>query len=63
VTVPVEGAELLILTGNVVAQGESYVRGSWIRLPAGQYPEFVAGTHGATVYLKIGRLGETPIKV
>ncbi len=63
VTVPVEGAELLVLTGNVVAQGESYERGSWIRLPAGQYPEFVAGTHGATVYLKIGRLGETPIKV
>lgn len=61
-TVPVDGAELLVLTGHVVADGESYERGSWVRLPAGQYPEFVAGTHGTTVYLKIGRLGETPIK-
>jgi hypothetical protein len=62
-TAPVDGAEWLVLAGHVVADGESYERGSWVRLPAGQYPEFVAGTHGTTVYLKIGRLGETPIKV
>ncbi len=61
-TVPVDGAELLVLTGNVVVDGESYERGSWMRLPAGQYPEAVAGTPGTTLYLKIGRLGETPIE-
>jgi len=59
---PVEGAELLVLTGSVVADGESYGRGSWMRLPAGSYPGIVAGAHGTTLYLKRGRLGETPVK-
>lgn len=58
---PVDGAELLVLTGNVVADGKSYDRGSWMRLPAGQYPGIVAASHGTTLYLKIGRLGETPV--
>ncbi len=58
-TTPVDGAELLVLTGNVVMDGESYERGSWIRLPAGQYPGIVAGAHGTTFYLKIGHPGET----
>lgn len=57
---PVDGAELLVLTGDVVADGASYERGSWMRLPAGQYPGIVAGTQGTTVYLKTGRLGDTP---
>ncbi|MGB6007282.1 cupin domain-containing protein [Castellaniella sp.] len=57
---PVDGAELLVLSGNVVADGESYERGSWMRLPAGQYPGIVAATHGTTLYLKIARLGEMP---
>lgn len=61
-TEPVAGAELLILTGSVVADGETYERGSWIRLPAGQYPKIVAGTHGTTLYLKIGPLGEMPVE-
>lgn len=60
---PVDGAELLVLTGNVVADGESYERGSWMRLPAGHYPAIVAGTHGTTLYLKLGRLGETPVEL
>lgn len=60
-TAAVDGAELLVLTGNVVMDGESYERGGWIRLPAGQYPGIVAGAQGTTVYLKIGRLGETPV--
>lgn len=54
---PVDGAELLVLTGSVVVDGESYDRGSWMRLPAGRYPGIVAGTRGTTVYLKVGRLG------
>ncbi len=56
---PVDGAELLVLTGNLLLEGESYARGSWIRLPAGEYPELLAGTQGACLYLKVGRLGDT----
>jgi anti-sigma factor ChrR (cupin superfamily) len=52
---PVEGAELLVLAGDVVAAGQSLGAGGWIRLPEGHYPEIVAGALGATVYLKIGR--------
>jgi len=52
---------LLVLAGSVVADGETYEHGSWMRLPGGQYPEIVAGPHRATLYLKIGRLGETPV--
>jgi len=56
-TEPVIGAELLVLAGNVMADGESYGRGSWIRLPKGRYPGVLAGTHGTALYLKLGRLG------
>lgn len=58
---PVDGAELLVLAGHVVADGEACERGSWLRLPAGRYPAIAAGAHGTTVYLKIGRVGETPV--
>jgi len=54
----VDGAELLVLAGDVVADGQSYECGSWMRLPAGTYPEIVAGTQGATLYLKTGRLAD-----
>jgi len=59
---PVDGAELLVLSGRVVADGEPYERGSWMRLPAGRYPGIVAGAHDTTFYLKIGRLGEMPLQ-
>lgn len=46
---PVErGAELLVLVGTVTTGGQSYERGSWIRLPAGECREIAAGTQGAT---------------
>jgi anti-sigma factor ChrR (cupin superfamily) len=61
-TGPVDGAELLVLKGHVVADGESCERGSWLRLPAGRYPGIVAGTQGATLYLKLGRLGDMPVQ-
>lgn len=58
---PVDGAELLVLAGDLAADGQCYERGSWMRMPSGRYPEIVAGTSGATVYLKVGRLtGLTP---
>ena len=52
----VNGAELLILAGQLVAWGLPCGLGSWIRLPAAETPEIVAGTQGATLYLKTGAL-------
>ncbi|HYD61666.1 MAG TPA: cupin domain-containing protein [Noviherbaspirillum sp.] len=59
---PVNSAELLVLAGDVVAGEQSYERGSWIRLPAGEYPEFAAGARGITLYLKTGRLTDTAVE-
>ncbi|AFQ51137.1 anti-ECFsigma factor ChrR [Burkholderia sp. A9] len=53
---PTDSAELLVIAGGVVSAGRSYERGSWMRLPAGEYPELAAGARGATVYLKTGHL-------
>jgi len=51
-----DGAELLVLTGDLMVDGQPYPRGSWIRLPVGDHPQFVAGARGATLYLKTGHL-------
>lgn len=51
----VAGAELLVLTGEIIAGDRVFARGGWMRLPEGAYPEIVAGELGATAYLKIGR--------
>ena len=56
--VAVEGAELLVLDGEIQVEGEAYTRGAWLRLPKGEYPEVAAGADGATIYLKLGRLPE-----
>lgn len=53
----VPGAELLVVAGELVANGRRYPLGSWIRLPAGRHPEYTAGDTGATFYVKIGALG------
>ena len=53
---PVDSAELLVLAGELLAGEQFYDRGSWVRLPAGDYPEFVAATGGVTLYLKTGHL-------
>lgn len=50
----IESAELLILAGTLADYEQHYAKGSWIRLPAGEYPEFVAGREGVTYYLKTG---------
>ncbi|MPW21377.1 anti-sigma factor [Paraburkholderia sp. CNPSo 3157] len=56
----VDSAELLVLTGELCGElwtdGRQYVRDSWLRLPAGEYPDLVAGAHGATLHLKTGHL-------
>ena len=56
---PVDSAELLVLAGELLAGEQSYDRGSWVRLPAGEYPAFVAATCGVTLYLKTGHLSGT----
>lgn len=56
---PVDSAEVLVLAGELRAGEQSYDRGSWVRLPAGAYPEFVAGAGGVTLYLKTGHLSGT----
>lgn len=48
--------ELLVLDGSVIEERQSCGRGSWIRLPAGEYPGFAGGEQGATLYVKIRRL-------
>lgn len=59
---PVDGAELLVLAGDVVAGDQSFERGSWIRLPEGEYPEIAVGAQGATVYLKTGHLADVAME-
>ncbi len=53
---PVEGAEILVLEGALLGAGERCASGSWMRMPAGHYPDVVASDEGATVYVKTGRL-------
>ncbi|QOY95020.1 cupin domain-containing protein [Massilia sp. UMI-21] len=50
------GAELLVLAGEIADGAQRYGRGSWIRLPAGAQPGFVAGQAGVSFYLKTGHL-------
>jgi len=56
---PVDGAELLIIDGSLVAEALRYEAGSWMRLPKGEYPGIAAGVDGATLYLKTGHLTDT----
>jgi quercetin dioxygenase-like cupin family protein len=53
----VEGAEMLVLEGELRWQGRRLAAGSWLRLPAGEHAEPVAGAEGACLYLKLGALG------
>ena len=55
----VEGAELLVLAGEINLDDQPLPRGGWLRLPGGEYPQIRAGAQGATLYLKLGRLGYT----
>lgn len=53
----VVGAEIFVLAGGLMHEGRYLPTGTWIRLPAGAYPQMTAGTEGATIYLKQGALG------
>ena len=50
------GAELFIITGSLLVDGELLPQGTWLRLPHGEQADVVAGSTGATVYLKTGHL-------
>lgn len=52
------GAELLVLAGKLVVEGQCYPQDSWIRLPVGDQPRIVAGAQGTTFYLKSGHLAQ-----
>lgn len=52
---PTDGAEVLVLAGEIDDEARFHGHGSWMRLPKGEYPEIVAGANGATVYLKTSR--------
>jgi len=53
---PVKGAELLVLSGELVVDGQVCPHGSWMRLPQGQPAKIIAGSQGVTLYLKTGHL-------
>lgn len=53
---PDKGAELLVLQGDVILEGQPFSVGSWIRLPSNDPAQVVAGPDGATVYLKTDHL-------
>ncbi|WP_419709725.1 cupin domain-containing protein [Pseudomonas sp. NFX224] len=55
-TKSVSNAEWLVVFGQIETADQSFECGSWMRLPEGTYPDMVAGSHGATVYLKTGCL-------
>jgi anti-sigma factor ChrR (cupin superfamily) len=59
---PVKGVELLVLAGDVVVDGQSYERGSWMRLPAGESSGIASGAQGVTVYLKTGHLPNVAVE-
>ena len=52
----IPSAECLVLQGAVLYGGQTCDAGSWLRLPAGRYPQLLSGPQGATVYLKTGHL-------
>ncbi|MGO4478503.1 cupin domain-containing protein [Massilia sp. 2TAF26] len=54
----VGGAELLVLDGEIADRERRYGPGSWIRLPAGEQGDLIAGRQGVSFYLKTGHLAK-----
>jgi len=50
------GAELIVLEGDLQEGGDSLVKHSWLRVPAGGNIRATAGTAGAKIWLKEGHL-------
>lgn len=51
-----DGAELLVIQGDLTAAGEALVAQSWLRLPIGAHLSATAGPQGASVWVKTGHL-------
>lgn len=54
----VEGAELLVIKGELIEAEQTYKRGGWVRLPVGADVQLNAGAEGVTFYLKSGHLAQ-----
>lgn len=50
------GAEVLVLDGSVIEDGESLQKHDWLRLPIGARLSAKAGSEGARVWVKLGHL-------
>lgn len=51
-----KGAELLVLDGLVIVEGEELGKHSWVRIPPGDVLIAQAGKNGAKVWIKTGHL-------
>ncbi|MSP00746.1 MAG: cupin [Acetobacteraceae bacterium] len=60
--VPGNGAELLVLKGSCVENGETFAPLSWLRLPPGATLNAVAGPNGCDLWIKTGHLGLPAIR-
>lgn len=49
-------AEILVIEGELIIDGENLPKGSWLRLPVGELPVIIAGDAGAMLYIKTGHL-------
>ncbi len=54
------GAEMLVLSGDLLIDGQDYGQGSWIRLPVGAQAKLDTDDREATFYLKTGHLVAVP---
>ena len=50
------GAEILVLAGELIDDSQTYIPGSWIRLPVDIESRMQAEVEGVTIYLKTGHL-------
>ncbi|KPZ59452.1 ChrR Cupin-like domain protein [Pseudoalteromonas sp. P1-13-1a] len=51
-----DGAELLVLEGDIREQSDTLTKHSWLRLPINSELNITAGKQGAKVWLKLGHL-------
>lgn len=54
------GLELFVLTGGFAEAGEDFGPNDWLRQPAGDVSEAVAGPDGARLWVKSGHLANPP---
>ncbi len=55
------GIEVLVLQGTFSSGGETFVKHSWLRLPAGESLQTSTGAQGCRLWVKTGHLAEQSI--